>query len=81
MRYFYALLAGEVEVVQPREDGGEDVLTRLGAGGRSCPPSPLPLSCSLSRTPTGEYFGENSLLEGRPTRSAAIRCRTPVEVL
>ena len=106
VRYFYALLAGEVEVVQPREDGGEDVLTRLGAGdlpisppispylptsphvltrlgagGRSCPPSPLPLSCSLSRTPTGEYFGENSLLEGRPTRSAAIRCRTPVEVL
>mmetsp|Transcript_36053 Transcript_36053/g.119424 ORF Transcript_36053/g.119424 Transcript_36053/m.119424 type:complete len:439 (+) Transcript_36053:983-2299(+) len=60
VRYFYALLAGEVEVVQPREDGGEDVLTRLGAG---------------------EYFGENSLLEGRPTRSAAIRCRTPVEVL
>ena len=41
VRYFYALLAGEVEVVQPREDGGEDVLTRLGAGDLPyLPPSP-----------------------------------------
>ena len=29
----------------------------------------------------GEYFGENSLLEGSRTRSVSMRCATPVEIL
>ena len=35
----------------------------------------------LNTLRAGEYFGENSLLEGSPSRSVSIRCATPVEVL
>ena len=55
VRFFYALLHGEVEVV----DQHGAVLNTLRAG---------------------EYFGENSLLEGRKTRSVSVRCATPCEL-
>jgi len=35
----------------------------------------------LNTLKAGEYFGENSLLEGSATRSVSVRCATPVEVL
>ena len=35
----------------------------------------------LNTLRAGEYFGENSLLEGNATRSVSVRCATPVEVL
>jgi len=35
----------------------------------------------LNTLRAGEYFGENSLLEGAKHRSVSIRCATPVEVL
>jgi len=60
VRYFYCLLAGEVEVVRTDDKGAEEVLNTLHAG---------------------EYFGENSLLEGKSSRSVSIRCATPVEFI
>lgn len=35
----------------------------------------------LNTLRAGEYFGENSLLEGNRTRSVSMRCATPVEIL
>ena len=35
----------------------------------------------LNTLGAGEYFGENSLLEGNRNRSVSMRCASPVEVL
>ena len=60
VRYFYCLLAGDVQVVRRDADGRERILNTLHAG---------------------EYFGENSLLEGNKTRSVTVRCVSPAQVL